>query len=413
MMIGQQHRAMTRVVLRVLAGRTTRAAVLTAGVFIAAVGVVALPTTAQAANVPSGSGPQAWHTQKILNSDNELLTGVSCSAGNACTAVGQVSYGQSTGTLAQRWSGTGWTPETTVTPSGGYGGFLSSVSCLSTSYCEAVGQYNNSDESTYAPLAEIWNGSAWAVQVAPAPPNPGPATGSGFYSVSCTSPEACTAVGYAPSENFSKPEVTLVETWNGSAWQEQAGPVRGGQLNGISCLSTSFCMAVGTHEPSSGPSDSLIELWNGSDWAIQPSPEATNSSLDSVSCTSSTACTAVGTTQVGTAALAESWNGKRWSVDQTPAPAGGTSSQLTGVSCSSSDACTAVGAYNLGPRTEDNLAEKWNGESWTVQATADAAGAPTSLLESVSCVSPTNCSAVGYSNSSDLVPSALAEAERP
>ena len=103
----------------------------------------------------------------------------------------------------------------------------------------------NSDEYTYAPLAEIWNGSTWAVQVAPAPPNPGPAAGSGFYSVSCTSPDTCTAVGYAPSENFSKPEVTLVETWNGSAWQEQAGPVRGGQLNGISCLSTSFCIAVG------------------------------------------------------------------------------------------------------------------------------------------------------------------------
>ena len=116
---------------------------------------------------------------------------------------------------------------------------------------------------------------------------------------------------------------------------------------------------------------------------------------------------------MGTAALAESWNGRQWSVEQAPAPAGGTSSQLTGVSCSSSDACTAVGGYNLGPRTEANLAEKWNGESWTVQATADAAGASTSLLESVSCVSATSCSAAGYSNSSDLVPSALAEAERP
>ncbi len=410
---GQQHRAVTRVVFQVVAGRTTWAALLTAGVFIAAGGVVAAPTSAQAASVPGASGPEPWHVQKILNSVNESLAGVSCSAGNACTAVGQVSFGQSTGTLAQRWSGTGWTPETTVTPSGGYGGFLTSVSCSSTSYCEAVGQYNNSEEATNAPLAEIWNGSTWAVQVTPAPPNPGPATGSGFYSVSCTSPDACTAVGYAPSESFSKPEVTLVETWNGSAWQEQAGPVRAGQLNGVSCLSTSFCMAVGTREPSSGPSDSLIELWNGTDWAIQPSPEATNSSLDSVSCTSSTACTAVGATQVGTAALAASWNGKQWSVEQTPAPTGGTSSLLTGVSCSSSDACTAVGAYNLGPFTEANLAEQWNGESWTVQATADAAGASTSQLDGVSCVSPTSCSGVGYSNSSDLVPSALAEAERP
>ncbi len=63
---------------------------------------------------------------------------VSCTADNACTAVG------SAGTLAARWDGTSWTNQAVPTPSGATAIALTSVSCASASACVAVGTYDSS-----------------------------------------------------------------------------------------------------------------------------------------------------------------------------------------------------------------------------------------------------------------------------
>ena len=67
-------------------------------------------------------------------------------------------------------------------------------------------------------------------------------------------------------------------------------------LNGISCVTTTFCMAVGTLGLDSG---TLTELWNGSTWKLVPRPNPPGGvpgggSLLGVSCTSTTFCMAVG-----------------------------------------------------------------------------------------------------------------------
>ncbi len=76
-------------------------------------------------------------------------------------------------------------------PTGAKASSFSGVSCSAATACEAVGSYVNSGGTTVT-LAESWNGTAWSIQ---STPNPTGATSSSLSSVSCISSSACTAVG--------------------------------------------------------------------------------------------------------------------------------------------------------------------------------------------------------------------------
>jgi hypothetical protein len=71
-----------------------------------------------------------------------VLTGVSCFAPSACTAVG--SFVNSVGilsTLAESWNGTSWSLEYPPAP-GGVHRLLRDVSCVPAGGCTAVGHYD-------------------------------------------------------------------------------------------------------------------------------------------------------------------------------------------------------------------------------------------------------------------------------
>jgi hypothetical protein len=73
-----------------------------------------------------------------------LLSGVSCTAANACTAVGDYDYGSISadyGTLAERWNGTTWAIQATPNPTDSQ---LNGVSCTSATACTAAGDYSGS-----------------------------------------------------------------------------------------------------------------------------------------------------------------------------------------------------------------------------------------------------------------------------
>jgi hypothetical protein len=72
----------------------------------------------------------------------------------------------------------------------------------------------------------------------------------------------------------------------------------------------------------------------------------------------------------------------------SPSPAAG-NSLLNAVSCVSASACTAVGYHN-GATEAGTLAESWNGTTWSV-VPSPAKG----VLDGVSCVSAGACVAVG------------------
>jgi hypothetical protein len=287
----------------------------------------------------------------------------------------------------------GATPVWSVTPSPNpttsSQSHLSGVSCPSTTFCIAVGEYTYGPDHT---LVEQWNGTRWTIVSSPNPKE-FQHTPSWLSGVSCPSTTSCFAVGsYQPS---SDREVTLIEHWNGRSWSIMASPTPGdgtpfqsGGLAGVSCPSTSSCFAVGSFE-----GRGLIEHWNGSVWTIMngvPTPPNGHAPLDAVYCPSPRSCFAVGSSSVEyadfTSGLVEHWNGRGgWSI-MAGDPSPGRFDDLSGVSCPSPKSCFAVGA--------SSYVEHWNGHGgWTFMTGPNPSA--TAGLAAVSCATTMSCVAIG------------------
>jgi hypothetical protein len=360
-----------------------------------------------------------WAIQSTINPNSAKaseLNGVSCAAAAACTTAGYYDTGIGPGhgtqlALAEGWNGTDWATQTIPSPSGAVGSALAGVSCTSASACTAVG-YSNTSSGISVTLAERWNGAAWVIQKTPGPSG---VIGRGLAAVSCTSASACIAVGNYEIKGHI--QMTLAEVWNGTAWAVQTTPnpsgAEPGYLDAISCTSASACTAVGYYVNSAGATVTLAEVWNGTAWAVQttpnPSAAVSGSQLSAVSCTSASACTAVGAyfTSSAQVTLAERWNGTAWTIQTIPNPGGG--GALNGVSCPSASACTADGSYFTSSGSPLTLAERWNGKAWAVQTTPNPKGAGGGALNGVSCTSASACTAAGYSDTSKGIRLTLAE----
>ena len=235
-------------------------------------------------------------------------------------------------------------------------------------------------------------------------PDPTTSVDSEFNGISCTSPTACTAVGFNSTGSGTQ---TLIESWDGSSWSIIPSPnppaSSNNALSGVSCTSPTECTAVGNTSDGSG---TLIESWDGTTWSIVPSPnpDAIQTWLSGVSCTGLTMCTAVGAYVISsnlwdvTEPLAETWNGTTWSIVPIPSdPRRG--GQLTSVSCSSPSACTAVGSYptpqGLASGPPWTFIVRWDGSSWTAEGSLNAPVSWGSWLNGVSCTGPAACTAVG------------------
>jgi len=296
---------------------------------------------------------------------------------------------------------------------------LAGVSCTSATACVAVGYTARGvlgRTVAFVPLAEIWNGSEWRIA---STPDPAHYTGSQLRGVSCTSATACVAVGFSVlgTERLARRMTAFAERWNGVKWTLQpVAEVKNAiftQLVGVSCTSPIACTAVGD---SSGKTwASLVERWNGSVWKVQPTPHPrtfiyAQTFLDGVSCSSATACVAVGESDTLRGfshaydtyrSLAEHWNGRSWLIESTPRPQRADEAVLDGVSCVATSACTAVGSDLLNPSGTDFglLAESWSGMKWSIQTAPEPASpAPpfaVAQFGGISCTSVAHCMAVG------------------
>jgi hypothetical protein len=253
-----------------------------------------------------------------------------------------------------------------------------------------------------------------------------PVAGSGhgrLLSVSCTRPDACTAVGSFDTGVVSRMQppntAPLVERWNGHSWSAQTLPFPDeatlAELTGVSCPALHACLAVGDWLSfTTGHWAPIAERWDGSSWTLQTLPRPATAAgftrdtqPEAVSCSAPTACTTVGTFNDSSGnldTLAERFDGTSWSVQTTPTVSGTNADDLRGVSCPSASNCTAVGDAQVQGLnvTSQTLAEHWNGTSWSIQATPNPSGASFSLLNAVSCASRTRCTAVGRSDADAL-----------
>jgi hypothetical protein len=367
-----------------------------------------------AIGLPLGSPAQAtgsgiWSNVSPPNPGLQAgLGSISCVSAMFCVGVG--SYEDNSGnteSLIEEWNGSSWS--TMSPPALEDYNPLHSVSCVSVTFCMGVGSSTTSTDTET--LSEEWNGTSWS---SVATTNP-VANNSTLNAVSCASSSFCMAVGFSQGTGLLSSS-TISEEWNGSSWvtEPTTSPdsYPSSDFAGVSCTSSSFCMAVG-FSSTNGAAESFTQEWNGSSWVTVPTVAA--SSLDTfnaVSCTSSSFCIAVGTSSNGTNSenLAEEWNGSSWSL-MTPADPY-PYNYFYGVSCTSSSFCMIVGSEEAGANTpRQTFAEDWNDSSWTTMATTNVNG--DDALDGVSCPSSNFCMAVGYSDGSGYPPVAEIYTSQP
>jgi hypothetical protein len=405
---------------------------------LAAAGAMAVP--AHSAEVSWTIVP----TPVPVGPTESLLRSVSCVSAQACMAVGFTDDGHpevdgeavNIGSLAESWNGSSWTQVPTPA-SAGANPELYTVSCASAAFCVAVGHthgdsvtnatvFDDYAEPASRAIVETWNGTAWTVQPNPAAALPASTLGG----VWCRSDSFCIAVG---ASRVQARERALAEVWNGTSWKLQTPPRIAGQgahLQAVSCVPGS-CQAVGSYLPP-GNALPLAERWDGSRWSVQhPSISSLEDELFGVSCVSRSFCLAVGsaTTRAGPTVappFAERWNGSRWTLVTSGLPKHG---PLYGVSCVTSAFCLAVGQFDDQPGplsgSAGPLLESWNGSRWS-GSTTPAVPAPPLTPESpfsdpldpallgISCVAQIGCTAVGAQGAgSNLVPLAQSEVGAP
>jgi hypothetical protein len=124
----------------------------------------------------------------------------------------------------------------------------------------------------------------------------------------------------------------------------------------------------------------------------------THNLLSDVACTSASQCWAVGyyINDMGVyRTLIEQWDGISWSIVPSP-NSGAFNNSLTGTTCVSTSQCWAVGYYvgiNGGYQT---LIEQWDGTAWSIIPSPSTETSDTDYLYKVSCSSESQCWAVGY-----------------
>ncbi len=191
----------------------------------------------------------------------------------------------------------------------------------------------------------------------------------------------------------------------------------------VSCVQADACVAAGAYW-SLGVHTyvTLAEAWNGESWSVMrtPNPPGLDEGyrddryalLSSVSCVSESDCVAVGYYRgAGEAVepLAERRDSNEWTMMPPAVPSGAAAGWLKGVSCASSTQCTAVGYYETSAGVKEALAELWDDSEWSIQPTPKPTGASGARLTGVSCASSTQCTAVGSYEASSGADETLAE----
>src|SRR5947209_8396029 len=170
------------------------------------------------------------------------MAGMSCPSARACIAVGEVGYKGPPGAMG--WDGRRWTQESVPNPglapdSAGQPEALTGVSCPSSTACTAVG--SNAVGGRVQPLAERWDGSRWSLEEMPEPAGVVVAV---LSQVSCASPVTCVAVGSYTTSRAQFFSGALIARWDGVHWTVHTTP-GAIELTSVSCSSSNACTAVG------------------------------------------------------------------------------------------------------------------------------------------------------------------------
>ena len=377
------------------------------------------------------SALEAPYPSNADTADGASLTAVSCASQGSCVATGHFtdSLGRSHG-LIETLSGGTWSPLDAPAPGdaqmgSGYGVSLSSVDCQTALSCVVVGEYKGTGGGTFG-LIDTYAGGHWSSQPAPQPSDAPTHQEVLLESVSCPSVGPCAAGGFYFNGDDVEQGLLLSQAANGT-WSGEAAPSPAGsdggtnaesEISGLSCAATT-CEGVGYVRNAAGNFNALLEQLSGGTWTASMAPEPANAGSGSnqdagllgVSCTFDGICNAVGFYEDQANgvdhALIVNVNGSSTSATEGPQPADAASganihAELNSISCVSGEDCSAVGFYSNNSNTGNNVAliDSSTGGSWAntvapLPQNAGTGGNAFSYLTTVDCTSRGPCESVG------------------
>ena len=316
--------------------------------------------------------------------------------------------------LAASPSPMSWQSATVQTLPGAESAAIHGITCASSTTCAAVGNITTAAGFQQgAALVTDTAGSSWTPALL-AGTAASSFEGTNYFGADCAALN-CVAVGTTSySQNAVATSTDGGASWTALGTVPQPSPVQD-NLAAVSCATYADCVAVGSDlgtTGSIGHFQILVSTSGGATWAPikgLPQPSADNL-LTGVSCVDS-ACVAVGYTQslsgqVNNAVLVSTNGGQAWSLSANVPQPSGSSQWLSGVSCVSNTQCVAVGyetdsaGYNL----NQVLVSNDGGQSWTL-ASVPHPGIATNgdTLNAVTC-NAAECVAVGQYTSAAWVP---------
>jgi hypothetical protein len=287
-----------------------------------------------------------WQPMAEVDRSGEGVTSVSCVSSSFCVAVDKAGN-------ALTYRGSAWSAPQAVDPDGQG---LESVSCSSVTFCAADDNAGN---------VLTYRGSDWS-----APQRVATEQFLGSSQVSCASASFCLLVTNAHN----------TVTYNGTTWATSKYDL-GHAPSAVACPSSSFCVGVINGIPTSG-----VAIYDGTTWG-EPVTVDPSGVLNAVSCVSVSFCVAVGapspsanpSSKEGQSGHAFSYDGSSWSAP-TLLGLRSPDASLNTISCTSKTFCVTAGS---------GLVSLFDGKSWSE---------PTQVTDpnqmgfaAVSCVSASFC----------------------
>jgi hypothetical protein len=279
------------------------------------------------------------------------------------------------------------------------------TSCVSGSYCLAVGGGWNSTQTNTTSLIERWNGASWTPMAGTVHP------GTLYQGVHCFSTSNCLADGtraVGTGATIAKgPNAGVFAHWNGSVWSTSSFSPTGGFYLGTACPAINRCFIVGSVQTSPGHVHVSIVRWNGAGWSLMSAPSPAGqvlSELYGVSCPIISWCDAVGIEAATSTSplhlFGEHFNGSTWTTFSMPTPRGRPWGFPNGLQCPSTSLCLVAGESLATPSgAQAALVERWNGTSWAVMALPGTVASGISAFGDLSCRSISFCWGVGWKGS--------------
>lgn len=306
---------------------------------------------------------------------------------------------------------------------------IASVSCVSAGNCSAGGFYSsgiapNGKTNSQAMVATESGGQWGNARAVPGAATLNAGGAAQIVSISCSAPGDCGAGGFYTDAAGN--QQAFVVTESGGSWhtaREVPGTAAldlgtpGADVLSVSCATAGNCSAGGYYTDASGNQQAFIATETGGTWQTArevPGSAALNAGgyaeIASVSCTAAGVCSAGGyyasasVDQIPTVqAMVLTETGGTWhTASEVPGTAtlnGGGYAAITSVSCSAAGDCSAGGEYTNSAAATEAFVVSQTGGTWAKAREVPGIGtlntSGLALLDSVSCASAGNCSAVG------------------